>query len=57
MAETFVYRDNQTPLVLLFPGQGSQEVGMARELAERYPAAKAILKEADEVLGFALSAL
>ena len=57
MAETFVYRDNQTPLVLLFPGQGSQEVGMARELAERYPAAKAILEEADEVLGFALSAL
>lgn len=57
MAEPFVYRDNQTPLALLFPGQGSQEVGMALELATHSPAAKAIFAEADEVLGFSLSAL
>jgi [acyl-carrier-protein] S-malonyltransferase len=41
----------------LFPGQGSQHVGMARELAEAYPAARAALEEADAVLGFALSRL
>lgn len=57
MAESFIYRDNQTPLALLFPGQGSQEVGMALELATLSPAAKAIFAEADEVLGFSLSAL
>lgn len=57
MAGPFVYRNNETPLALLFPGQGSQEVGMARALVESYPAAKALFDEADEVLGFPLSAL
>ncbi|MBI3960180.1 MAG: ACP S-malonyltransferase [Chloroflexi bacterium] len=57
MAGPFVYRNNETPLALLFPGQGSQQVGMARALAESYPAAKALFDEADGVLGFALSAL
>ncbi len=41
----------------LFPGQGSQHVGMAGELAAAYPAARAALEEADEILGFALSRL
>jgi [acyl-carrier-protein] S-malonyltransferase len=57
MAGTFVYTSNQTPLALLFPGQGSQAVGMGKELAERYPAAKALFDEADDLLGFPLSAL
>lgn len=57
MAEAFVYGDNPTPLALLFPGQGSQEVGMAGELVRHYPASKAIFEEADDVLGFSLSAL
>ncbi|MFN8442205.1 MAG: ACP S-malonyltransferase [Caldilineaceae bacterium] len=43
--------------VLLFPGQGSQQVGMAKALVEAYPAAKAAFEEADTVLGFALSQL
>jgi [acyl-carrier-protein] S-malonyltransferase len=42
---------------LLFPGQGSQAVGMGRELAERYPEARAAFEEADDALGFALSRL
>jgi [acyl-carrier-protein] S-malonyltransferase len=42
---------------LLFPGQGSQRVGMGRDLAIEYPAAKQTYEEADEVLGFALSKL
>jgi [acyl-carrier-protein] S-malonyltransferase len=46
-----------TKIALLFPGQGSQTVGMGRELAENFPAAKAVFDEADEALGFALSKL
>ncbi len=42
---------------LLFPGQGSQQVGMAQAVAAAWPAARAALDEADEVLGFALSRL
>jgi [acyl-carrier-protein] S-malonyltransferase len=41
----------------LFPGQGSQYVGMGRDLYERYPAARAVFDEADAALGFALSQL
>lgn len=41
----------------LFPGQGSQSVGMGRALADAYPSARATLDEADDVLGFALSDL
>lgn len=44
-------------LALLFPGQGSQVVGMGRELAEVHPAAAAVLAEADAVLGFPLCRL
>lgn len=41
----------------LFPGQGSQTVGMAKELAERYASAAEAMAEADAVLGFPLSTL
>jgi [acyl-carrier-protein] S-malonyltransferase len=44
-------------LALLFPGQGSQFVGMGRSLYEASPAARAIFDEADSVLGFPLSRL
>lgn len=42
---------------LLFPGQGSQFVGMGRDLAASSDAARRTFEEADEVLGFALSQL
>ena len=44
-------------LALMFPGQGSQHVGMGTALAERYAAAAEVLAEADEILGFELSRL
>jgi [acyl-carrier-protein] S-malonyltransferase len=42
-------------IALLFPGQGSQTVGMGKALYDASPAAKAVFEEADEALGFALS--
>lgn len=42
-------------LALLFPGQGSQHVGMGRELASTHEAARRVFEEADEILGLDLS--
>ncbi len=44
-------------LAFVFPGQGAQTIGMGRDLADAYPAAKAVFDEVDEALGEALSAL
>jgi len=41
----------------VFPGQGSQWVGMGRDLYDNFDSAKAIFDQADEVLGFPLSQL
>lgn len=48
---------NLKRLAYLFPGQGSQTVGMGRDLYERFPAARAVFEEADEALGFSISRL
>lgn len=41
--------------VLLFSGQGAQKVGMGKDIAEAYPAAKALFDQADQALGFSLT--
>jgi [acyl-carrier-protein] S-malonyltransferase len=42
-------------VAFVFPGQASQYPGMGKELAERYPAARAVFEEADKALGFSIS--
>ncbi len=44
-------------LAFVFPGQGAQTIGMGRDLAQSYPAAKAVFDEVDQALGQNLSAL
>ncbi len=44
-------------IAFVFPGQGSQDVGMGRALAEAFPAARAVFDEVDEALGQKLSAI
>ncbi|MFP5510717.1 MAG: ACP S-malonyltransferase [Alphaproteobacteria bacterium] len=41
----------------VFPGQGAQTIGMGRDLAQAYPAAKAVFDEVDDALGEKLSTL
>ncbi len=44
-------------IAFLFPGQGSQTVGMGKDLAGKYPVARRTFEEADETLGYKLSEL
>jgi [acyl-carrier-protein] S-malonyltransferase len=48
---------SDTKIALIFPGQGSQTVGMGKDLAEKYPIARQTFEEADEALGYKLSQL
>jgi [acyl-carrier-protein] S-malonyltransferase len=42
-------------VAFVFPGQASQYPGMGKELAEKYPSARAVFEEADKALGFSIS--
>jgi [acyl-carrier-protein] S-malonyltransferase len=46
-----------TAIAFLFPGQGSQAVGMGKELADNYAVARQTFNEADDALGYKLSQL
>ena len=43
--------------VFVFPGQGSQQIGMGKALSQAYPAAQRVFQQADEILGLPLSRL
>jgi [acyl-carrier-protein] S-malonyltransferase len=49
--------DLNNTFALLFPGQGSQAVGMGKDLAEKYPLARQTFEEANDALGYKLSTL
>jgi [acyl-carrier-protein] S-malonyltransferase len=49
--------NSSSRFAFLFPGQGSQAVGMGKELAANYPVARRTFEEADEALGYKLSEL
>ena len=44
-------------IAFVFPGQGSQDVGMGAALAKSFPAARRVFEEVDEALGHKLSAV
>jgi [acyl-carrier-protein] S-malonyltransferase len=54
---TDLSQPSQSKIAFIFPGQGSQAVGMGRELAEKYSIARQTFEEADEALGYKLSQL
>src|ERR1700691_2047343 len=47
----------ETGIAFIFPGQGSQAVGMGKDLAQQYPIARQTFDEADQALGYKLSQL
>src|SRR5687768_9220789 len=49
--------NRKSKIAFVFPGQGSQSVGMGKDLAENFPAAKQIFEQADDALEFPLSSM
>ncbi len=50
-------RTNIEKYAYVFPGQGSQWIGMGHDIYQTYPEAKAVFDESDDILGFSLSQL
>ena len=50
-------QNSKSKIAFVFPGQGSQAVGMGKDLADNFSAARQIFEEADDALGFPLAAM
>ena len=57
MSEESASRNPKSQIALVFPGQGSQYVGMGKDLIENFPAARQVFEEADAALEFPLSGM
>ena len=55
MTEKSAIRNPRSAIAYIFPGQGSQTVGMGKDLYDSFPEARLAFDEADEALGFSLS--
>jgi [acyl-carrier-protein] S-malonyltransferase len=57
ISQTNTSRISIMTVAFVFPGQGAQTIGMGRDLADAYPAARAVFQEVDDALGAKLSTL
>lgn len=57
MIEESKIQNPKSKIAFIFPGQGSQSVGMGKDLYDNFPAARRVFEEADDTLGFGLSAM
>lgn len=55
MNEESKIQNPKSKIAYIFPGQGSQSVGMGKDLYDNFPQAREVFEEADDALGFALS--
>ncbi len=55
MSEESKIQNPKSKIAYIFPGQGSQTVGMGKELYDNFPIAREVFEEADDALGFSLS--
>ncbi len=55
MTDESKIKNQKSKIAYLFPGQGSQAVGMGRDLYDNFAASREVFEEADDALGFALS--
>lgn len=57
VVDSQVLNVNSKQIAYIFPGQGSQAIGMGHALSEKYPLARRTFEEADDILGFSISNL
>lgn len=55
MTEESEIQNPKSKIAFIFPGQGSQAVGMGKDLYDNFPSAKQVFEEANDALGFSLS--
>jgi [acyl-carrier-protein] S-malonyltransferase len=57
MSEEAKIEEKKSGIAYVFPGQGSQSIGMGKDLFDNFAEAKQVFEEADDALGFSLSGL